>query len=404
MKTTEETNTAALSPTIERLPQGHSDHGNRSLVNTSPQKLIRNWSWRHRGSLLFIALPTLISALYFFVFAADLFASEARFVVRSPSHSQIGGVAGLLQIGGINRAQDDVYAVQDFVTSRDALSEIGKQIDLRAIYSRPEADFAARFPNLWDHDDSEDFFRYFERRVQVVFDTTTGITTLVVKAFRPEDAQAVANQLLDAGEKLINRLNARSLENSVHYAEAEVQIAQTHVSEAEENILAYRNRESLLDPGKNSGAIFDTYSKMEADLATTRTRLAEIRRNSPDSPQRPDLETHAAALERQIQTQRSRMVGGGGALAPVISEYDQLTLRQEFADKELSSALAALETARAEARRQQIYLDRVVSADLPDKALYPRRVSSVLVVFISCFLIYSIGKLLIVGVREHAQV
>jgi capsular polysaccharide transport system permease protein len=80
-----------------------------------------------------------------------------------------------------------------------------------------------------------------------------------------------------------------------------------------------------------------------------------------------------------------------------------LTLRQEFASKELTSALGALESARAEARRQQIYIEPVVSANLPDKALYPKRLTSILIIFVSCFLIYSIALLLLAGVNEHAQ-
>ena len=65
--------------------------------------------------------------------------------------------------------------------------------------------------------------------------------------------------------------------------------------------------------------------------------------------------------------------------------------------------MASLEAARAESRRQQIYLERVVDVSLPDRAHYPQRLRAVLIVFISCFLLYSIARLLIAGVREHSQ-
>ena len=75
---------------------------------------------------------------------------------------------------------------------------------------------------------------------------------------------------------------------------------------------------------------------------------------------------------------------------------------QSRSDRVCASS-AADSNARAEARRQQVYLDRVVNPGLPDKALYPRRLASVLVTFVSCFLLYSIGALLLASVREHAQ-
>jgi capsular polysaccharide transport system permease protein len=373
---------------------------------TAPKKRLQRlmeWARKYRDVLIFVILPALVAAIYYFLIAADLYASEASFVVRSPSTMQTNGLTSLLQGTGISRAQDDVYSVNDFVVSRDAIAALDKQINLREIFNRPEADFVARYPNLIEGDKTEDFFRYYQRRIAIIYDSTTGISTLVVKAFRPEDAQLVANLLLKESEALVNRMNERSHRNSVHEAEGEVELAEGQVVEAQQNLLAYRNRETLLDPNKSSGAIFEQLAKMQAELTTTKTRLAELDSNSPGSPLRSDLEAHETALGNQIENQRARLAGSGGSMAPKISEYEQLILKQEFAAKELASTMASLESARAEARRQNIYLDRVVEPNLPDKALFPKRIKSFLIVFISCFMTYSIGKLLVAGVREHTQ-
>jgi capsular polysaccharide transport system permease protein len=364
---------------------------------------VARWAKLHRGSLLFVALPTLIAAIYYGIFAADLYSSEARFVVHAPSHMQLPGLSGFLQGTGLSRSGDDVYSVHDFILSRDAIAALQKHVDLRAVFGAREADFLTRYPNFLDSDNSEDFFRYYQRRVDVTFDTTTGISTLTVKAFRAEDAQKIAGLLLGVAEDVINRMNARARANTVRDAEAQVALAEDHVAEAERNVLAYRNREALLDPAKTSGAMFETLTKMQAQQSAQRLRLAELDRSLPDSPLRAELQQQIAVLDQQISRQRERLAGGNGSMAPKIAEYEQLSLRQEFAAKELTSALASLEAARAEARHQQIYLDRVVEANLPDKALYPKRFESVLVVLISCFLIYSISYLLIAGVREHGQ-
>jgi capsular polysaccharide transport system permease protein len=365
-------------------------------------RLLR-WARANRGPLLFVGLPTLLAMLYYFLIASDLYASEARIVVRSPARMQVSGLAGLLQGSGISRAQDDVYSVHDFILSRDAIAAAGKRLDLRAIFSRPGADFIARYPNPWHRDTSEDFYKYWQHRVEVVFDTTSGICTLTVKAFRAEDAQALAQALLDESEGLVNRLNERSHANAIRDAEAEVRQVEQNVADAQAATLAYRKRETLIDPGKASGAIMENQARLQAELVQARARLGELQRSSPNSPLRADLQAHVTELERQVGAQRSELAGGDGSMAPKISEYEQLQLRQEFAAKELASALASLESARAEARRQQIYLDRVVEPNLPDKALFPKRLISVLIVFISAFLIYSIGRLLLAGVQEHAQ-
>lgn len=376
----------------------------RELVQAAPQHAaLVAWAQRHLGALLFVALPTLLASVYYFVIAADLYASEANFIVRSPAKMQVSGLAGLLQSTGAGGGREDVYAVQTFATSRDALATLAKQVDLKAIFNRPEADLFARYPNPIDWDNAEDFHQYFQRRVEVVYDTTTGISTMTVKAFRAEDAQLIANTLLLMSEQLVNRLNARAHDSAVRNAEADVKATEAEVAAAQEQLLAYRNRESLLDPGKASLAIFERQAKTEADLSNSRTRLAELVRSAPQSPMRPDLEAHIRALEEQLASQSARLTGGEGAIAPKLSSYEQLALQKEFLTKKLTSSLASLEASRAEARQQQIYLERVVDTSLPDRALYPQRFEAVLIVFISCFMMFSIGSLLISGVREHGQ-
>ncbi|MDB5972038.1 MAG: Capsular polysaccharide transport system permease protein [Hydrocarboniphaga sp.] len=370
---------------------------------TRRQKAL-SWLRTNRGWLIGVALPTLIAAFYYLVIASDLYASEARFVVRSPSHAAVSsGIAGLLQSGGIGSGQGDVYTVQDFATSRDAVAALSRHVDLRALFGRKDADFVARYPNLLDDSSEEDLHRYFQRRVQLIYDTTTGISTLTAKAFRPDDAQTLARLVLDESEALVNRLNERSRVNAVHDAEEQLQIAQGQTAEAESELLAYRNRESLLNPGEASTAMFKNLSALQGELSAARVRLSEIEHRAPDSPMRSELQERIGALQRQIADERAHLAGKGGSMAPKLSEYRLLELRQEFTSKQLASTLASLEAARAEARRQQIYLDRVVEPSLPDKALYPQRGRDVLIVLISCFLVYSIGSLLIAGVREHAQ-
>ncbi len=110
-----------------------------------------------------------------------------------------------------------------------------------------------------------------------------------------------------------------------------------------------------------------------------------------------------AAYERQIRQEQAKIAGDAGSLAPKISVYEDLALAREFADRELTQATAALITAQQEARRQKLYLDRVVAPSLPDEPSQPRRWLAVLTVFATSMLAYGVGWLIYAGVREHRQ-
>src|ERR1700728_1303618 len=62
-----------------------------------------------------VILPTLVAAGYLYGVATHQYVSEARFVVRGPSQQAPGVLSGLLQSAGVARAQDDTYAVQDYM-------------------------------------------------------------------------------------------------------------------------------------------------------------------------------------------------------------------------------------------------------------------------------------------------
>jgi capsular polysaccharide transport system permease protein len=79
----------------------------------------------------------------------------------------------------------------------------------------------------------------------------------------------------------------------------------------------------------------------------------------------------------------------------------RLILEKDFADKQLAAAMAALEQARSEALRQQLYIERVAQPQVPDSSLEPDRLRGVLTVFVLGLLFWGIISLLVSGVREH---
>ena len=69
----------------------------------------------------------------------------------------------------------------------------------------------------------------------------------------------------------------------------------------------------------------------------------------------------------------------------------------------MGSAVAQLESASSEARRKQLYLQRVVEPTVADSPVLPLRTRSILTVLISTLLAYGALVLVVAGLREHRQ-
>src|SRR5262249_51880929 len=161
------------------------------------------------GFLAFVVLPTLLSMVYFWLVAANQYVSEADFMVRSGQQSVVSssGIAQLFGIGAAAQDQSDGYAIVDYLTSHDAVAAANAKLDLVSLFRRPEADWPAM---LWyDRPPAETLNDYFRRQVHVTFNSDTGEAVLQVRAFRPGDAQRLAETLLALGEARANDMNQR---------------------------------------------------------------------------------------------------------------------------------------------------------------------------------------------------
>lgn len=261
----------------------------------------------------------------------------------------------------------------------------------------------ARFPRPFESARFENLYKNYRRFVTVGYDANTGISTLRVEGFRPEDAREVADALLAGGEGLVNRLNDRAAADAVAEAGRQVVEAEAQSLKAQAALTTFRNRERMIDPDRTSAAGSDLIGKLEAQLVTMRAERAGLAASAPESPQLPVLDRRIAAFESQVQGERLRIAGEANSLAPKMGEYEQLLLQREFAVKSLTAAEAALESARIDARRKQLYLERVVNPNLPDRAEQPHRWMAVFMVAISTLLAYATLALVLAGLREHRQ-
>lgn len=163
----------------------------------------------------------------------------------------------------------------------------------------------------------------------------------------------------------------------------------------------YRNSHTVFDPDKQSALQLQQVTLLQNQMLAARSQLLQLLAISPQNPQIPVLKTNIAALEAQIKDATGNVAGGKGSLSDKAAAYARLQLDSQFADKQLGSAMSALENARAEAQRKQLYLERLVQPNTPDVAIEPKRLKRIFEVFAVGMIVWGVLSLLLAGVREH---
>lgn len=362
--------------------------------------------FRRRPSWLFVItvlLPTAISCIYFGVLAGDIYVSESQFVVRSPKKSTTGGLSGLLQSAGFSNDGEELYTARAFATSRDALLTLNRNDAYEKKYTRPDIHFVDRFNPLGIWSSFEDLYKYFQSHVRVDADPTTSISTLTVRAYTAEDAYRINSQLLAMSEATINEINDRGQSDLVRYAKGEVAAAKKQAEEAAIELARFRNRSGIVDPEKQAEIQMQMISKLQDELISSKVQLAQLRSFAPDNPQIPAMNERISTIKDEISNQLGIVTGGSKSLASSSVEFQRRLLENELAEKQLASALASLEDAKNEARRQQVYVERIVAPNMPDAPTEPRRLRGVLATMAIGIAAWGILSMLLAGVREHAN-
>lgn len=358
--------------------------------------------WRAPLTLALLFLPTILATIYYGLVAVPRFQSEAQFLVRATDRPAVSsGIGALLQVAGLGRSTQDVYSVQSFIASRDAIRLLSERVDLKAAYENKKADWLAKYPSLFYGSSAEEFHRYFNTMVKTFYSTTSGITTLRVQAFEPETAKKIAEELLSLGEVMVNRMNDRMLGDSVRSASDEVKRAEQRLIDAQVALTSFRNSELMIDPAQSSLVVSEVIGRLTAEQVQAQAQLSETQQAAPNSPMVAGLRLRIGALDDQIKQERKRISNVDDGLAKKLADYERLVLNREFAKEALASAGRAFESNQIEARRQQLYLERIVEPNAADHATRPARLQIVATVFGFNVVLLMIGWLVFSGMREH---
>ena len=322
--------------------------------------------------------------------------------MRSGGGSALAGVASLVQTQGLSKATDETYVVNEYLKSRDMVRLLAERDNLRDILNRPEGDAISRFPNFYSHDDFEHLYEHFQRIVDVTLDEASGITTLRVVAYRPDDANGLATAVMAHAEALINRLNDRAHDDSMRYAQMIVDKARDKTAEVEANLTTFRNAHGTVNPAQESLAALSMIGRMSEELAKLEATLS---RQIALTPSNPGIES----LEQKIQSYRGRdrdapkprgrneHIDRNGAVGLRIP-CARTRARGEVA----RSGAPELRTSREEAQQKHLYIETVAEPSLPDVSEYPRRYLILFLVAVVAIGVWLILRSLRISASEHS--
>lgn len=349
-----------------------------------------------------VLVPGCLVFLYLLLWASPMYISEARFAVRGQNTAPaMDALSSLFRVA--TSTQGESYIVLDYISSLDMVEKLDAKLHLRAHYADKARDIWFR---LWGNATQDELRDYWQWAVTTSFDPDTGILSVQVKAFTPDMALALCRGILGNSEALVNAMNERAREDAISQARQEVARAEQRVREAREASRAWRERTVILDPEAVASGLYGVVNSLEAEVTKTTAELAQtLTYMKKDSPRVAQLRNKLTVLQKQLAAEKERLAGQAKTdvpLSSILSEYQRLALEEEFAQKQLTSAMTSLEAARVQADAKSLYIEPFERPVLADESLYPRPVYFTFIYMVTSLLLLGLVSLIIAAVREHA--
>ncbi len=327
--------------------------------------------------ILVVVIPSIVLTTYFALLASPQYIAEAKFAVRTgeiPKLDGMGAVTGM----PVAKIAQDTQVVTNYMESRAIVEALEHRLELRQLYSSDEIDWYARFNRTKP---IEKFVSYWKSMTETDIQMQSGIVTFSVRAFSPRDAKRIADTVIDLSEALVNDMNNRMLKATVADAEREFARSADRLSRARVEFQKVRNSEGMLDAGQAGKALSDLITALQGErLRLLQEYETQGKYVSTSAPQMRSMNARIKALadqiaelESKITTQRTNVVADR-VLSESLTKFAQQDLERRIAERQYSTAAAALELARATSERQLVYLAAFVRPALPEDSRYPRRI------------------------------
>ncbi|WP_118138207.1 capsule polysaccharide export protein, partial [Oceanicella sp. SM1341] len=352
--------------------------------------------------VLLVLLPAAIVINYLYEKAADQYHSVVAFSVRSeeaPSVSELG--VSLPTVTG----PSDSDILYEFIQSQQMVETLQGDLDLRAIYNKRPDDEIFAFGT--DHP-IEDLVDYWNWATTVDYDSTTGLIEVTALAFTPEDAQNIAQGVLDESSQLINSLSTQAREDAISYARTDVEEAQARLREIRLKLRQFRDREQTADPTQDVEVQMALLTALQQNLAQAlidRAELTEV--TSQNDPRIAQADRRIRAVEQQIAEEKAK-IGNTSEdpdravpLASTVGEFEELKTDLGFAEEAYVTAQKAFDEARIEARRQSRYLAPHIQPTFSQQPQYPQRLLLSALTVGALIAIWGVLMLLVVNVTDR---
>ncbi|MCP4205574.1 MAG: capsule biosynthesis protein [Shimia sp.] len=350
----------------------------------------------------FVFLPTAFAGWYFYSVATPMYSTKSAFLVQQADSAGAGGALGGLLPAQLNSNQDAI-AVQDYLTSKDAMIRLDRDAGFKDHFSDTEIDPIQR---LTADPSNEQAYKVYKKFVKIGYDPTEGSIRMEVSAADPEIATQFAKALISYAEQRVDDLSQRKREDQLRDARTSLETSKQERRDAQAELVRLQEN-TVLDPEGVIASLRQQITNLEIQLQEKQLQLAALEDNARPNKARVDgVRGDVRRLEAALAQQRARMTEATAGEQSLAAKTSQIQIAQAdlaTADLQMQTSLQTLKQTELEANRQVRYLTTSVDPVSAQDPSYPRSFENTILAFLIFSGIYLMISLTASILREQVS-
>lgn len=352
--------------------------------------------------IAFVLIPTMAVSWYYTKIASPLYATVSQFKIQS-ADGMIGTGGGMMAASAM-ALNPDAVSVQSYLTSRDAMLRLDRDLGFKRAFQDPAIDPVRRLPPDATNEAS---YRIYADSVKIGYDPTEGVINMEVIAPDPLLSQQFSTALISYAEEQVDQMTARLRTDQMAGAIENYEDAEAKMLAAQQRVQRLQEELGVLDPNAEGGLVMGQVSSLENQLTQKQLELGQLLANPQPVQSRVEATRGDIARLREMIAETRQLltqnIEGRTSLTSITGELRvaeaELLVRQQL----LAAAAEQMEAARIEANKQVRYLSLSVAPVPPDEATYPKAFQNTLVALLLFSGIYLMLSLTASILREQVS-
>ncbi len=318
-----------------------------------------------------------------------IYRSTASVIPVSGSQSPLGNLAGLAAMAGISIGQsDESQKIMAVLKSRTIKENVIKRLNLINVIldEVPE-----------DRDPMNVAIEVLDDMVSISDDKKTGVISISVDFKDPRIAKNIADAYVDELQRILNEKALTVAKLNRIFLEKQLEEEEEKLKRYQLELARFQKSTKLIEPQEQLKGTMELYGELIAQKINLQVQLRRLETAlSSGNPKIEMIKEQLRAIDQQIKELEER---SGGAI-PSISEapekmtqYVDLLRKLKTSEAVYETLLKAYEQAKFQEAKENLYVQVIDNAFLPDKPVKPKKalmiaVSGVSSLFLGIFLAF----------------